>query len=76
MTAPTPKSDFAEAAPLNRITGARDAMAERARFRNWLAAWLVLPNLPYLPATVLGGPPRYPEIIICAAAGLAVRRRR
>jgi hypothetical protein len=74
VTAPTPKSDFAEAAPLNRNTRARDAMAERARFRNWLAAWLVLPNLPYLPATVLGGPPRYPEIIICAAAGLAVRR--
>jgi hypothetical protein len=50
------------------------AMAERARFRNWLVSWLILPNLPYLPATILGGPPRYPEIVICAAAGLAVRR--
>jgi len=49
-------------------------VAERARFRNWFLSWLVLPNLPYLPATVLGGPPRYPEIVICAAAGLAVRR--
>jgi len=73
MTAPTPRIAFVEAAPLQEKTAA-DPLAERARFRNWLLCWLVLPNLPYLPATILGGPPRYPEIVICAAAGLGVRR--
>jgi len=74
MTAPLPQSAFVEAEPLSSGKGVLDTIAERARFRNWLACWLVLPNLPYLPATILGGPPRYPEIVICAAAGLAVRR--
>jgi hypothetical protein len=74
VTAPTPRTDFAQAAPLKPISTAIAAVRERARFRNWFLCWLVLPNLPYLPATVLGGPPRYPEIVICAAAGLAVRR--
>ena len=74
MTAPTPKSGFVEAIPLNVPAESGDRVAERARFRNWFASWLILPNLPYLPATILGGPPRYPEIVICAAAGLAVRR--
>ena len=74
MTAPLPKSVFAEAASASHDTGDLNAVAERARFRNWFLSWLVLPNLPYLPATILGGPPRYPEIVICAAAGLAVRR--
>lgn len=75
MTAPTPRSAFTEAASLSPDSGGDDAaIVERARFRNWLASWLILPNLPYLPATILGGPPRYPEIVICAAAGLAVRR--
>jgi len=74
MTAPLPKSAFVEAAPVSPNTGALDGLAQRARYRNWFLSWLVLPNLPYLPATILGGPPRYPEIVICAAAGLAVRR--
>lgn len=74
MTALTPESAFANAAPLNRPAGSDEAWSERARFRNWLFSWFILPNLPYLPATVLGGPPRYPEIVICAVAGLAVRR--
>jgi len=74
MTAPLPKSAFVEAAPVSPDTGALDGLAQRARYRNWFLSWLVLPNLPYLPATILGGPPRYPEIVICAAAGFAVRR--
>lgn len=74
MTAPTPKYEFVKAAPLISRVRAGESLAERARFRNWLVSWLVLPNLPYLPATILGGPPRYPEIVICAAVGLAVRR--
>lgn len=74
MTAPTPKSDFVQASRLIGGVQAEAALAERARFRNWFLCWLVLPNLPYLPATILGGPPRYPEIVICAATGLAMRR--
>jgi len=74
MTAPLPQSAFADVAPLNLDSGSLEAVAERARFRNWFLCWLVLPNLPYLPATILGGPPRYPEIVISAAVGLAVRR--
>ena len=73
MTAPMPRSDFA-LARTTPISTAMSALRERARFRNWFLCWLVLPNLPYLPATILGGPPRYPEIVICAAAGLGVRR--
>lgn len=45
----------------------------RAAFLSWLACWLLLPNLPFLAITVMGGPPRYPEIVICAGAGLIVR---
>ena len=72
VTAPIPQSDFALNLPLS--PAAQDRVADRARFRNWFLCWLLLPNLPFLPATILGGPPRYPEIVICAAAGLAVRR--
>lgn len=49
-------------------------LQEWPAFRNWLMCWLVLPNLPFLPVTVLGGPPRFPEVLICGIAGLAARR--
>lgn len=48
--------------------------AELRRFLNWLACWLVLPNLPFLPITLMGGPMRVFEIIICGIVGLIARR--
>ncbi len=43
------------------------------RLLNWFACWLVLPNLPFLPMTLMGGPPRGFEILICGIVGLVVR---
>lgn len=48
--------------------------AELRRFLNWLACWIVLPNLPFLPITLMGGPMRAYEIIICGIVGLLARR--
>lgn len=45
----------------------------RAAFLNWLLCWLVLPNLPFFPITVMGGPARYPEILLSGAVGLIAR---
>ena len=47
---------------------------EARAFVNWAACWLVLPNLPFLPVTIMGGPPRYPDVIACGLAGLVARR--
>ena len=60
------------AVPLRRAapTQTRDAPA----FLTWLGCWLFLPNLPFLPITLMGGPPRWPEILACGAVGLAVHR--
>ncbi len=44
-------------------------------FATWLACWIVLPNLPFLPMTLLGGPPRYVEIMLCGIVGLVVRHQ-
>lgn len=43
-------------------------------FLNWLACWLVLPNLPFLPITLMGGPPRFFDITLCGIVGLVARR--
>jgi len=43
-------------------------------FLTWLGCWLVLPNLPFLPVTLMGGPPRWREIAVCGIVGLAVHR--
>jgi hypothetical protein len=43
-------------------------------FLTWLGCWLLLPNLPFLPVTLMGGPPRWWEIAICGVVGLAVHR--
>lgn len=48
--------------------------ARRRAFGNWLVCWLVLPNLPFLPITVAGGPARLPEILLCGGVGLIARR--
>lgn len=48
--------------------------AEARAFLNWVACWLVLPNLPFLPITLMGGPPRYPEVVVCGLVGLIARR--
>ncbi len=45
-----------------------------AAFLNWLACWVVLPNLPFLPITLMGGPPRLYDILACGIAGLIARR--
>lgn len=47
---------------------------ELRRFLNWVACWLVLPNLPFLPVTLMGGPMRAFEIAVCGIVGLIVRR--
>ena len=43
-------------------------------FLTWLGCWLVLPNLPFLPISLMGGPPRGREIVVCGIVGLAVHR--
>jgi hypothetical protein len=48
--------------------------AEARAFCTWLVCWIVLPNLPYLPITLMGGPPRFSEILVCGIVGLVVRR--
>ena len=60
-------SPFRQAAPAE----ARDW---RALF-NWLGCWLILPNLPFLPVTLMGGPPRGIEIVSGGVVGLLVHRR-
>jgi hypothetical protein len=45
-------------------------------FLTWLGCWLLLPNLPYLPVTLMGGPPRWWEIAVCGIVGLGVHRQR
>lgn len=41
---------------------------------NWVLCWIVLPNLAFGAMWVVGGPPRYPEIIATGVVGLVVRR--
>ena len=43
-------------------------------FLTWLGCWLFLPNLPFLPITLMGGPPRWPETAACGVVALAVHR--
>lgn len=53
----------------------RSALSEQARgLWWWVLCWLVLPNLPFLPITLMGGPPRYPDVIACGLVGFLVRR--
>jgi hypothetical protein len=40
----------------------------------WAGCWLILPNLPFLPVTLMGGPPRWQEVAACGIVGLAVHR--
>jgi hypothetical protein len=48
--------------------------SELSALLNWLACWIVLPNLPFLPITLMGGPPRFFDIAVCGCVGLMVRR--
>lgn len=48
--------------------------AEQRSWLNWLTCWLILPNLPFVPITLLGGPPRFPDVLACGIAGLVARR--
>lgn len=54
--------------------GALRKDADFAAFLNWLACWIVLPNLPFLPITLMGGPPRFYDILLCGIVGLIARR--
>ena len=47
---------------------------EASALAMWFLCWIVLPNLPFLPITIMGGPPRYSEIIVCGLVGLLARR--
>jgi hypothetical protein len=51
-----------------------DLTDEQRAFLVWIACWLVLPNLPFLPITVMGGPPRFPDVLACGLVGLIARR--
>jgi sulfatase-like protein len=53
-----------------RTAAPRDLRA----FLTWLGCWIVLPNLPFLPVTLMGGPPRWQEVAACGVVGLAVHR--
>jgi Sulfatase len=60
--------------PANAGTAAK-RRTELHQFLAWLGCWVVLPNLPFLPMTLLGGPPRYLEILLCGIVGLVARRQ-
>jgi Sulfatase len=47
--------------------------ADFVSLRTWLLCWLVLPNLPFLPVTLMGGPPRFREILLCGIVALFAR---
>lgn len=55
--------------PFARRAFAPDGGAGLAAFLNWALCWMLLPNLPFLPITIMGGPMRAPEIWLCAAIG-------
>jgi Sulfatase len=66
------------AAALNAAPTGKSSAVDRVEWRafaTWLGCWIVLPNLPFLPVTLLGGPPRYVEIMLCGIVGLVVRRQ-
>lgn len=50
-----------------------DQRADLAMFGNWVLCWLVLPNLAFLPVTMMGGPMRASEIALCGLFGLVAR---
>jgi hypothetical protein len=59
---------------ISRPGGCLRSNDEALAFFNWLICWIILPNLPFLPITLMGGPPRFPAIIIAGGVGLAARR--
>ena len=63
-------------ATIPRIEAARDDTRdnEARLFLNWLVCWVLLPNLPFLPISLMGGPPRYADIVLCGVVGLVARR--
>lgn len=62
------------ARPGLRSFGWRQAELQLAAFLTWLACWVVLPNLPFLPITLMGGPPRLYDYLACGIVGLIARR--
>ena len=62
------------ARPGFRPLGWQRADPQLAAFLNWLACWVVLPNLPFLPITLMGGPPRLYDYLACGIVGLIARR--
>lgn len=57
----------------SRVFAPADGAALTA-FLNWALCWLLLPNLAFLPITIIGGPMRAPEIWLCGAVGLVASR--
>ena len=55
--------------PPDGQTGAADSDG-LARFLNWTICWIILPNLPFLPIMLAGGPMRATEIAFGAIFGL------
>ena len=51
----------------------REQRADLAAFGNWVLCWIILPNLAFLPITVMGGPIRAFEIALCGLVGLIAR---
>jgi len=58
---------------ITAIAKTKTKSSELHGFLNWLACWLVLPNLPFLPITLMGGPMRAFEIAVCGIVGLLAR---
>ena len=54
----------------------RPGLAVPSRLATWILCWIVLPNLPFMAMWVVGGPPRYPEILAAGTVGLIVRKAR
>jgi hypothetical protein len=61
-------------APPEPLANGSSARPELRGFLNWLGCWIVLPNLPFLPVTLMGGPPRVFDIMLCGITGLIARR--
>ncbi|MCB2048977.1 MAG: sulfatase-like hydrolase/transferase [Novosphingobium sp.] len=47
---------------------------ELSALLNWLAGWVMMPLLPFLPVTLMGGPPRFFDIAVTGLVGLFARR--
>ncbi len=59
---------------LSRSTALPRISADGWEFLRWIGVWLILCNLPFMAMWVVGGPPRWVEIVSVGIIGLLVKR--